>query len=186
MNQRLGQTDSQRVAQEEEEQRAELARDLFEDANASPAWRRSYEYGQDQAEFSSDYPDANERRTSPSNYLHSSGSGAGSGSGSGSHAGPQAESSRAGYIIPGHPTEQMEIEDPRIAFPDPVAQVSYGSSPYDYDYDYIPDPIMGGNDDMYPQHVAQGSQRQRTHSSSHRRDSHRAQSEDCSGCCVIL
>lgn len=180
MFRRLGQTDSQRVAQEEEEDRAELARDLFEDAYQSPAWRRTYEYGQDQAKFSSDYPDVNERRTSPSNYLHSSGSGArsgsGSGSGSGSQASPQAESSRAGNIIPGHPTEQMEIEDPQmIAFPAPVSQAGHGSSPYDY-YDY-PDPIM-------EQHVASHSHRHRTHSSSHRGDSRRTHGEDC--CCVIL
>lgn len=182
MHQRLGQTDSQRVVQEQHQQRAELAMDLFDDATGSRAWRRSYEYGQDQAKFSSDYPDANERRTSPSNYLHSSGSGAGSTSGSGSQAGPQAESSRAGYIIPGHPTEQMEIEDPQmIAFPTPVAQVGHGSSTYDYDF---PDPITGGNPDMYPQHGAPGPRQHRTHSSSHRRDSRRAHGDDC--CCVIL
>lgn len=100
----------------------------IEETAANPAWRNTYNFVQGQVEYSMNYPSASEERTPPSTHIYNSGSGSGSGSGS-AGAGPQAESSRAAYIIPGQPSHHMDIEDPQvITYPLPVAQTSHISS----------------------------------------------------------
>lgn len=99
--------------------------DSFEETAANTTWRDTYNFVQGQVAYSTNYRSASELPTPPSAHIYSSGSGSGSGSGS-AGVGPQAESSRAAYIIPGHPTHQMEIEDPQmITYPLPVAQESH-------------------------------------------------------------
>lgn len=100
--------------------------DAIEETAANPAWRNAYNFVQGQVEYSTNYPSASEEHTPPSTHIYNSGSGSGSGSGS-AGVGPQAESSRAAYIIPGQPTHH--IEDPQvITYPLPVAQTSHRSS----------------------------------------------------------
>lgn len=99
--------------------------DSFEETAANTTWRDTYNFVQGQVAYSTNYRSASELPTPPSAHICSSGSGSGSGSGS-AGVGPQAESSRAAYIIRGHPTHQMEIEDPQmITYPLPVAQASH-------------------------------------------------------------
>ncbi|KAI7785114.1 hypothetical protein LA080_008150 [Diaporthe eres] len=128
--QRLGETDSEQFNRERREDREDRMLDAIEETAANPAWRNTYNFVQGQVEYSTNYPSASEERTPPSTHIYNSGYGSGSGSGSGSAGvGPQVESSRAAYIIPGQPSHHMEIEDPQvITYPLPVAQTSHITS----------------------------------------------------------
>jgi hypothetical protein len=181
-------TDSQANAREEWEDRLAVSREQFEDLADARRMERARKmgskYSRRQAEYSSNYPDADQPRTPPSEFIQSSSSGVGYGSGSGSssRAGPQAESSRARHVRPGHPLEQMEIEDPEvISYPAPTAHGRRSGSFPDQGYQLGPD-LEGGYDDQ----IAHPEMYDFSQGEAARRPRHQRHEQQSSGCCVIL